>query len=202
MPSISLKDAVAGQELAKQNQYNTDLFESDTEYHNDFSAKEWELDVHLDSKREYRREGQQTYEVFVETFVGNYVDNSLDKYLVTVTQSHYNGELRSDYSTKHLKLAGYNYFTKDSEPNVEYYNLVLQDAGYDITVDDIYDLGVLNTQYGSTTLSFMIDTVKHNLTINKLGQLSKMSKIDKSSNVGAKKEASDTDKAVLQSVFA
>ena len=197
---INMKEIINGQEEAKAPSFNTDLFKSDIEYQTEeFSISPYSGIVQLETaKEETRKEGSQTYNVMIDSFVG-IIDE--DAFLVTVTQSKFNGETRIDWTTKELTLQGYNWFTKDSEPNVDYYNLLLNNAGYEITIDDILSMGELNTDYNNTTLKFKHNDKMHYLTVNKYGQLSKITVKEPQETTAQAKDKSLEDKEKLQSIF-
>lgn len=197
---INLKDIVNGQKQAEQVKYNTDLFKSDVEYHEEgtFNIKDYETIVQLETKREERKQGTQSFDVLIDTFIGTI---GTDAFLVTVEQSSFNGEPRISHNTKELTLAGFNYFTKEEEPNEDFYNLMLNDKGYELTVQDILSLGELNTDYNSTTLKFKHEDNTHYLTVNQKGQLSKITVKEPQGQTVQAKQRTDEDKVALQSVF-
>lgn len=177
---ISLRDITKGLEGVKSSKgYNTDLFSSDVEVFDMFSASDYDdlvliaTDTGVDKMK--------------ETLV---CTKDSDSYLVAVTQQKgFNGEMNTSVFVKSLTLQGYNYFTKELEPNDTYYNMVLERSGYEITINEIKEIGVYNAQYNCTTLSFEFGDFKHWLTVNSRGQLSSIKKKPIDREVGTPKQS-------------
>jgi hypothetical protein len=180
MKTITLKDIIAGQKVIKTNSYNTDLFKSDNENITDeFTASNYE---HLFIV-EMTSEGENLKETIIGLADG-------EAYLINARTTTYNGEPNTSITQKVMTLQGFNYFTKEmfmtdnseviengtiKEEIVTYYNQVIKNHGYEITYDDILELGELSTEYNVTILSFEDNEEnKHFLTINDKGQLSKI----------------------------
>lgn len=165
---ITLKQVINSQIEARQNSYNTDLFKADRE------PIEWDKmaysEIHLVEMDNVHDRGE--HDNLKETVVC--VGHESDFYLITAITSSFNGEAQTNYTSQELTLKGFNYFGKSIEEDLsDVYNNYLQDQGYDLTIEDIISVGVLNVEYNVTTLRYKDDKDSmHYLTVNARHQLS------------------------------
>jgi len=177
---ITMNDVVKGLEVQGTKKYNTDLFLSDVEILEDFSINEYN-DCELISTDAGNDE-------MTETAI---VTKKGDAFLITHTREKgFGGEWTESTFSKELTLKGYNYFTKNLyEQNTDYYNRVLEQNGYALTLDDVLT-GIYNPEYKCTTLSFTNKNHKHWLTVNERGQLSSIKRKPLDREVGQAKQQS------------
>ena len=164
----SIKAIVQGQEQAKVNNFNTDLFVTDRSPIESLDMSAYSLFAPVSSDHQHDR-GE--HDKLVEGAIG-IIDNEF--YFITATTSSFNGETQISYTEQEITLKGLNYFTKDADIDLtEVYNNHLLDKGYEISIDDIKQMGELNTEYNCTTLKFKAeDESMHYLTVNSKDQLS------------------------------
>ena len=169
MKTITLTDIVNGQQVAQAKTYNTELFNSDRETlelgtDNTIVTDDYDTIFVTNTTT---KESQ-----LAETIIAT---KGADAYLISATSRRYNGESTVTASIQELSLGGYNYFTKDEDTvNTEYYNQYLIAQGFEVTIQDIAELGEFKADYNCTILNFTANNNKHWLTLNKLGQLSKI----------------------------
>ena len=175
MKTISIREAVKGLQVKGKTRFNTDLFKADSETLESFNAGDYDYiiqitsDVHSDQSK------------FIETFVATINE---DGFLITAVHQMFGGEIQTAIYSKWLTLKGFNYFvdkatiTYDEMPYEikDFYNRVLLSEGYDISYDDILELGEYSPEYKCKSLRFEIDDIKHSLTINEKGYLSSIKK--------------------------
>ena len=172
MKNYNLKDIVNGQEKAKQSSFNTDLFAGDREPLEQFDKSAYS-DMFLMSVDNTHDKGE--HDKLLESVI--VVGHESDFYMVTATTTSYNSEVQRTYTQQAITLAGFNFFTKEiKEDFTDIYNNYLQSKGYEITVDDVKELGELHSEFnGATILSFTDDEDnKHYITVNQKNQLSKI----------------------------
>ncbi len=198
MKTITLKDSLAGQHVTKARAYNKDLFNSDREtielVSNDY-INLLLIDTNTTEAQTFEVRGSS----LKETIIG--IDNEMIAYLINANSTSYNDVKQVTINRQELTLQGFNFFMKDNDiedVQQDYYNNQLLSKGYDITVKDISELGIFNTEYNCTTYSFEAQDKKHWLTINKLGQLSSI----KSRDIQASKTVQPKETIQLQSVLA
>lgn len=169
MSKFNLKSIIAGQAQAKVNNFNTDLFKGDRENLEEFDKLAYS-EFHLVSVDHKHDKGE--HDKLVESVIA--IGHESDFYLITATTTSFNGEIQVNYSEQPITLKGLNYFSKDAELDIEeVYNNYLSSEGYEITVEDIKEIGELNTEYNVTTLRFKDDGENmHYLTVNSKNQLS------------------------------
>ena len=173
MERITIKTVVESQRVeTKKRTYNTDLFVSDTKVLEEFSTDDYNALALISTDT-------NSNEKLTETIVA--INSTNDAFLISaVQQKAYNSDdITISYFSKELTLQGFNYFTKDLQPDDgidfdEYYNMILLRKGFDITMDDIRTLGEYKEQFNCTILQFEANDNKYYLTINKLDQLSKI----------------------------
>ena len=185
---INVKDVVKGLEEAKRsvdfgyflsdrepvefvsNDYDT-VFLVDTD-NSSFNKSDTSLE--LNGER-YNRE---LTDKFVETAIG--ITDTGTEIIFTLlvgTTSVYGGEKEVAYVSQVLSIAGLNKFTKEIDIDLsESYNAYLKYEGYDLTIDDILELGEFNSQYNVTILSWANEELgnKYWITVNSRKQLSKI----------------------------
>ena len=190
--TITLTSAVAGQYTKEVRSYNKELFIGERETVESFNPSDYELIELLDTKSSEA----QTYEVRgaarKELVVA--IDSEFRPQLINANSTSYNGETQVTVTSQELTLAGFNYFTKQNDSQLDwtdYYNRVLERAGYEISVDDIKTLGEFKSEYNCTTLSFTVDGVRHWLTVNSHNQLSSIKSRDLDTTVTAKSSTPD-----------
>lgn len=202
MAKINLRDIISGQQVKGSKSYNTDLFKSDSENITETFQKDdydylWLIDTNCDGTDGLLRET-------ILAIKGN------DAYLINTNPHNYNGEITVSIYQKWLTLQGFNFFVGKPEneelfydvegylvPELkEFYNLVLDSEGFEITYDDVLELGVFNSEYNCTTLSFEFQEVRYNITINEKQLLSKITK--KQLNVT---KVSEKPKPVIKSIL-
>ena len=203
MKKINLKDIVSSLPVKGTKSYNTDLFKSDSENITEtFNKNDYDLLILIDTNCD------GVDGMLRETIIGLI---GSDAYLINTQPHNYNGEITVSIFQKWLTLQGLNYFigkteNEDlfydnegylSEEIKEFYNQLLDFEGYEITYQDILELGVYNQEYKCTTLSFEIDNIKHNITINDKQLLSKITR--KNSNITETKK--ETVKPKVKSIL-
>ena len=172
MKTITLKQAVQGLEVAKASRYNTYMFNNDREQLEDLIKSDFTVLELVDTNTTEA----QTYEVrgssLKETIIAIDLEGKIQ--LINATSTSYNGENQVNMTIQELTLWGLKSLNNKIEGSnfEELYNVYLQMSGYEISVEDIKELGVFNSEYNVTTLSFETDTHKHWLTVNSLNQLS------------------------------
>ena len=162
---ITMKDIAKGQEALQTTRYEDNRFEGDYEPI-EFVKSDWDSMYKIDT--------DTTQDRLVEKVL---VFKDTDAYLITATTTVFAGEKQVNFISQLLTLRGVNYFTKDLEQDFDwYYNLILQDNGYGIEIEDVRSTGEFMPEYGeSTILRFKDDKDNfHTLTCNKFGQLSKI----------------------------
>ena len=164
MKTFTIKEIVMGQEAVKATRYE------DTRFIGDYEPIEF-------CKSDYTTLTRVSTDVMPNKLVEKVVaTRDMDSYLITASTTVFAGEKQVNYISQQLTLKGYNSFMKNEDCTV-YHNMYLQGNGYDITVDDILELGVYNPEYQVTMLQFTDeDGNYHTLTCNTLHQLSKISK--------------------------
>jgi len=185
---INIKDVVKGLDEAKgSNDYGYYLSDrepiefSSSDYDEVFlvdtdnsSFNKSDTSLELNGER-YNRE---LTDKFVETAIGiTDTGTEIVFTLLVGTTSVYGGEKEVAYMSQILSLAGLNKFTKEVDVDLsESYNTYLKYEGFDITVDDILELGEFNTQYNVTILSWTDEDAgnKYWITVNSRKQLSKI----------------------------
>ena len=201
---INIRDIINGQAKAKSNNYNTDLFQSESEnITQQFNKRDYEvlelITTDIDTKTGLLK----------ETIIGY---NDSGAYLINTVPSSYNGEVTVSIFEKWLTLQGFNFFIKEmlahsdnafvdhegklTEIVIDFYNWELKENGYNISYQDVRDLGEFNSQYNCITLSFESeDNKKHFITINDKQQLSKITV--KNPMITAIKKQQPTPKSIL-----
>ena len=188
MKAISLKDIVKSQEEMKTSSFNTDLFKEDRE------SIEWDKsaysEIHLVSLDNVHDRGE--HDKLKETVVC--VGQESDFYLITAITTSFNGETQHSFTSQELTLKGFNYFGKSIEDDLsDVYNHYLQEKGYDITIEDIVQIGELNIEYNVTTLRYKDEKDSmHYLTVNARHQLSSVTVKHSAREVKPKKPISQS----------
>ena len=184
---INLKDVVRGLEEIKST-VDFGYFKSDREPI-EFNKSDYDLVLLVDVDNTSFRKSETNIELngerynrevtdrVIETAVG-IVDNGTELIfsLLIGTTNLYGGKKEVSYVSQELTLAGLNKFTRDVECDLtEWYDLYLKYEGYEITVNDILELGEFNPEFNVTILNWLDESGnKYWLTVNSRKQLTKI----------------------------
>jgi hypothetical protein len=162
---ITLKDIVNGQQAIVSQRAEDNRFKGDFEpiefCKSDYDSM-WLVDT------------DHSGDKFIEKVVAV---KDTDMYLLTASTSSFNGQKQINFIQQELTLQGFNYFTKDIDEDFSsFYNQILEANGYNISLQDVIDLGEFKPELnGCTILQFKDDKDNtHYLTVNKYNQLSKI----------------------------
>ena len=162
---ITLKDIANGQKAIVESRYADDRFVGDYE------------------PIEFNRQDYDSmYKVTTDSMQDKLIEKvlcvkDLDTFLITATTTVFAGEQQINFISQQLSLRGFNSFSKDLDKDMSwYYDMYLQDKGYDLLLEDIQELGEFKPEFSDSTILQFKDSEDnfHTLTVNKFGQLSKI----------------------------
>ena len=195
MKTFTLKNIVDGIEVKEAKTFNTDLFKSDRETLEDFNQSDYSI-LYLVSMDNTHGRGE--HDNMRETLVA--VGHESDFYLVTATNSSYNGEPQVTFTQQELTLQGFIYFTKDEEIDEEILDTYILSQGYEVTQQDIREMGEFLPDYNCIILKFKDEEGRtHRLTVS--GKTNRLSKITVT-GLAVPVQSKETDMQKTASAFA